>query len=216
MIRSEMHAGRDPRGAAGPVIEYEDPMERILAAAFRVVARDTISGTRMPAIAKEVNLSQGALHYYWESKENLLVNLLAWLLAAFREGRGITTGQKLPPAPPGDLEAGRKRQLDFLRLLITDEPEMTRVYYDFWVQAASSSGPLNEAMKAQFDGYREELKRTMLPDSPQADVLAGVVVGMLEGPAIQLLIDRSAFDLDAYVALVDGLITSLVAADQAG
>ncbi|MEA2641300.1 MAG: hypothetical protein QOF51_2694, partial [Chloroflexota bacterium] len=83
---------------SGPAVaEYPDPRERILVAAFRVVARDTISGTRMPVIAREANLSQGALHYYWESKENLLLNLLDWLLTAFREGRGISSGESVPP-----------------------------------------------------------------------------------------------------------------------
>lgn len=208
-----MNRREELRPAVEPIPGYDDPKERILAAAFRVVARDTISGTRMPAIAKEVQLSQGALHYYWGSKENLLLNLLDWLLRAFREGRGISTGQKVQEGSPGDLAAGRKRQLDFVRLLITEETEMTRVYYDFWVQAASASGPLNDSMRAQFDVYRGELKRTMLPaalSDPDLDLLAGVVVGMLEGPVLQLGIDADAFDLEAYIELIDGLIASTV------
>jgi TetR/AcrR family transcriptional regulator len=196
-----------------------DPRERILAAAFRVVARDTISGTRMPAIAREAGLSQGALHYYWDSKDNLLLNLLDWLLSAFREGRGIMSGASVPPAPAHDVAAGRTRQLALVRLLITREPEMTRVYYDFWVQAASRSGPLQESMRQELRRYRNELKRTMLPESHPGyddDVLAGFLLGILEGPLLQLELDEHAFDREGYLQLADRVMVDILGEAPAG
>jgi AcrR family transcriptional regulator len=194
------------------VSTYENPKERILAAAFSVVARDTISGTRMPVIAKEAGLSQGALHYYWESKENLLLHLLEWLLNAFREGRGITSGETVPPVAGGDPEAGVARQLALVRLLVTKEPEMTRVYYDFWVQAASRSGPLQESMRLELGRYRNAVKRAMLPGATteyDIEALAAVFLGMLEGPLLQLALDRSAFDHDEYLKVIERLMMQL-------
>jgi AcrR family transcriptional regulator len=194
------------------VSTYENPKERILAAAFSVVARDTISGTRMPVIAKEAGLSQGALHYYWESKENLLLHLLEWLLNAFREGRGITSGETVPPVAAGDPEAGVARQLALVRLLVTKEPEMTRVYYDFWVQAASRSGPLQESMRLELGRYRNAVKHAMLPGATteyDIEALAAVFLGMLEGPLLQLALDSSAFDHDEYLKVIERLMMQL-------
>jgi AcrR family transcriptional regulator len=205
------HKRASPGGTA--VTDYADPRERILAAAFRVVARDTISGTRMPVIAKEANLSQGALHYYWDTKENLLLNLLAWLLTAFREGRGISSGDSVPPAEAGEPAVGLARQMALVRLLITKEPEMSRVYYDFWVQAASRSGPLQESMRHELERYRSDLKRTMLPDShPEFDIdaLAAVFLGLLEGPLLQLALDGDAFDSDEYLKIAERLMSEAV------
>ncbi len=201
------------KSAAASAAAALDPRERILAAAFRVIARDTISGTRMPAIAREAGLSQGALHYYWESKDNLLVNLLDWLLDAFREGRGVMSGQAVPPSAPGDLAAGLERQIALIRLLVNKEPEMTRVYYDFWVQAASGAEPLDRSMAQQFNLYRAELKRGMLPAKTKSydlNVLAGVVVGLLEGPVIQLALDKRAFELEEYLSLTQSMLTEMI------
>ncbi len=205
--------GNTEGAGADALLESDDTMERIRVATFRVVARDTISGTRMPAIAREARVSQGALHYFYGSKEKLLLALLEWLLDAFREAHGLMSGRTVPRPTSGDLASGRRRQLEFLRLLVTEEREMTRVYYDFWVQAAVGVGALSDAMKAQFATYRDELKATMLPRdmSPvELELYAALVVGMLEGPVLQLMIDRDVFELEAYLDLCDRVIASML------
>jgi TetR/AcrR family transcriptional regulator len=194
-------------GETSPVAA--ESRERILAAAFRVVARDTISGTRMPVIAKEAGLSQGSLHYYWDSKENLLMGLLDWLLDAFREGRGITSGETVPPVRGHDPVAGVARQVELVRLLVTKEQDMSRVYYDFWVQAAAKPGPLQEAFRYEVGRYRAAIRSTMLPpSSPPAlvDPVAAVFLGLLEGPLLQLALQDDAFDHDRYLAVIERLM----------
>ena len=112
----------------------------ILEATFRVVAARTISGTRIPAIATEAEVSHGIIHYHFETKDKLLLSLLDWLLEAFRDFRGVTSGRRLTvPAQP-EPEAARRAYLDYVRMVIETDRDMARVFYDFWVQAVSGPG----------------------------------------------------------------------------
>jgi hypothetical protein len=106
------------------------------------------------------------------------------------------------------------RQLALVRMLITKEPEMTRVYYDFWVQAAARSGPLQDSMRHELGRYRTHIKRTMLPESCPEDAsetLAAVFLGLLEGPLLQLALDDAAFNSDEYLKIIERLMYAAVA-----
>ena len=61
--------------------------EKILNAAFRVVDRHTISGTRMHLIAEEAKMVQSNLHYYFKTKQDLMLALLRYLQQNFSESR---------------------------------------------------------------------------------------------------------------------------------
>ena len=83
-----------------------DARERILFATFDVVARNTINGTRMPMIARQAGISQGLIHYHFQTKEKLLIAMCKWLFASLREYRGVTTGRtvlRIDPATPEEL-----------------------------------------------------------------------------------------------------------------
>ena len=73
--------------------------EKILNAAFRVVDRHTISGTRMHLIAEEAKMVQSNLHYYFKTKQDLMLALLRYLQQNFSESR-----QAVLDKAPGTLE----------------------------------------------------------------------------------------------------------------
>lgn len=193
------------RGAAESAVpsgKVRESRERILAATFRVVARDAISGTRVPSIAIEAGVSQGILFYHFETKEKLLLSLLDWLLDAFRNYRGIVSERSIKPPTPPEPAAVQSAFLAYLRLLIEHEREMISVFYDFWVQAVSRRGPFEQLLQDQFRIYRNDVKGVLakrLRDHPDADVTAGIIVSLFEGAALQLTLDPDAFDMDAYL-----------------
>lgn len=189
-----------------------NPKDRILAATFRVVARKTISGTRIPAIAAEAGVSQGILFYYFETKEKLLLSLLDWLFAAFRSYRGISSRRRIDAPDPGSQADAKRAFLQYVQLLIEAEPEMIRVFYDFWVQAAGGSEPFETAVKSQFRVYRSDVAQMLSTDDhreDQIDVHSGLIVSLFEGAVLQLMLDRDSFDFENYMNHVSKFIDEL-------
>ena len=60
-------------------MESRETEEKILAAAFKVADRYALSGTRMHLIAEEAKLVQSNLHYYFKTKQDLLLALLQYI-----------------------------------------------------------------------------------------------------------------------------------------
>ena len=65
----------------------KDISKKILDAAMKVVAREKISGTRMHMIAKEANMSQANLHYYFSTKNDIMIALLDNIQEEFSNDR---------------------------------------------------------------------------------------------------------------------------------
>ena len=66
-------------------MEYDPTKEKIIQAALEVVAEKTISGTRMHLIAEAANMSTATLHYHFKTKDDLLKEMLHYLIESFRE-----------------------------------------------------------------------------------------------------------------------------------
>ena len=60
---------------------------KILDAAFEIVAKNKISGTRMHLIAKKAGVVQSNVHYYYPTKNDLLIALLDRIQKRFTEKR---------------------------------------------------------------------------------------------------------------------------------
>lgn len=61
-----------------------DTRERILRAAERLIAQGGVEGASTKAIAEAAGVRQGLFHYYFSSKEALLIELLKRQVAAFQ------------------------------------------------------------------------------------------------------------------------------------
>ncbi len=68
-----------PGRRSGPgQLDAAAPERRIVAAACRVIARKGVEATRVADIAREAGTSTGTVHYYFETKEDVLVAALRW------------------------------------------------------------------------------------------------------------------------------------------
>jgi AcrR family transcriptional regulator/transposase-like protein len=56
----------------------ETPEDRIRAAACRVIAERGVSSARIADIAEEAGLSPGSIHYYFRSKDDMLLDAFRW------------------------------------------------------------------------------------------------------------------------------------------
>jgi AcrR family transcriptional regulator len=178
-------------------MEQSDVKERILNAALRVVNRNTISGTRMHLIAHEAGMVQSNVHYYYKTKEELMLALQGYILdecTTFREREKRSCHEEL------------ESQLDVFfqqkKKLILNKGEYDFAEIDFWVQ-----GRINKEVREKFQNnyskWREEIRQVLdkycqYLDNCTRERLPYVVVSMLEGATIQYGIDSENFDIDGY------------------
>lgn len=186
-------------------MEQNGIKERILRAALKVVNRNTISGTRMHLIAQEAGMVQSNVHYYYKTKEELMLALQSYILeecTSFRERERYSCRD--------NLESQLEVFFDQKKKLILSKGEYDFAEIDFWVQGKINN-QVREKFKINYQEWREEIKQVLDKYSPGLDSLAReklpyVVVSMLEGATIQYGIDSDGFDIDRYFEICKRMI----------
>ena len=186
--------------------------ENIIDATLKVVKAHTISGTRMHLIAREAGMLQSNLHYYYKTKDELMLALQEQVLSKCLEIREDLRE---------DSEATFKGQLDIFiqqkRRFILEMPEYDYAELDFWGQ-----GRIDTQMKQNFiesfEGWREELRALLDRYVPHAServrtYLPYQIVSFLEGATIQYLINEKSFDLDSYFEFGKQMILDTIEKD---
>ena len=186
----------------------EDTKEKIVAGAYRALIRDGYANTTVKDIAAEAGVAPGLVHYYFATKEDLLV-------AAIDYGCEATTlaNQSLVSLAP--LDAARaafeneKRQL-------RSAPETYLLVFDMF--GVGLHNPAIAKAVRRFISERREMINAIggalleqAPSRPTVpiDAISSAVWGSVVGISLQKLVDPD-FDSDAALdALADMVFTYL-------
>jgi AcrR family transcriptional regulator len=184
--------------------------EQILKAAYEVALRGGIDGLTVRAVAARAKLSHGLVHFHFKRKSQLVLALLDWVLAT-------TTLLDIPPhianIPHAHdrLRALLRHEMDRL----AQEPRRIRLFFEYWA-LGTRDAPIRAKISAELDRYRAAF-RTMTEEMIRAeparcagvtaDGLAAVAVSFINGCAVQAMIDPGHFDLEEYLAAVEGIIS---------
>ena len=183
--------------------------EKILDATLRVIESHTISGTRISLIAKEADMLQSNVLYYYKTKEEILVAMQKRIMDIFpklREELRNNTEDTLESA----LEVFSKNEENLLK----NFPEYNHAEMDFWVQSRTDEDTRTRFSQS-YDLWRQEIRDVLVkyvPDLPDnlKEILPAQYVSMLEGFTIQYLIDENKIDMTEYFALSRQLILNMV------
>lgn len=174
------------------------PEDRILEAALHVVQKNTISGTRMHLIAQEGNMVQSNLHYYFKTKEDLLLGLQDKVLRKCLELR-----EEDREKAEDTLEAGLDIFFHQKQQFLEHYKQYDFAEVDFWVQARTNE-KIREAFIQSFSRWRSDIRELLDRYCPELSderrhMIPAVMVSMLEGATIQYLIDEDSFCLKNYL-----------------
>lgn len=184
--------------------------DRILDAALNVVREYTISGTRMHLIADQAQMRQSNLHYYYKTKDDLMLALQKKVLEKCKEIR-TNLGKNSSDTFDSQLDVFIEQK----KIFILKYKQYDFAEIDFWIQ-----GRIHTEMKTGFSssflGWREEILAILdqyIPTLPQTMriYLPFQIVSLLEGATIQYLIDEECFDLDVYFDSCKQMILNTVA-----
>jgi AcrR family transcriptional regulator len=187
----------------------DERREAILRAAFRVAARERLTGLTAQHVAREAGVSKGLVFFHFGSRDGLLVELLDWLLEHTVVARADDEVRALPTP--------QERLLEVIRRDVEALPrqrERVELFFDYWVMGTRHPG-VRDSIRAALDRYRDALRplaSEVVAADPEryagitADGLAGVAAGFIEGCALQVVMDPERFSvarsLDTLRALV--------------
>jgi TetR/AcrR family transcriptional repressor of bet genes len=185
---------------------------QIIKAAYHVAAARGLSGLTVRGIAARAGVSTGLVLFHFETKEQLIIALLDWLLET-------TTVLHI-----GDEIARITSPLDRLLALLQQEmdrlssaPDRIRLFFDFWARGIRHPG-IRRKMWRELARYRDAFRpmaEEVLRAAPErfrgvtAEGLAAVAVSFIKGCAVQSMIDPQRFDIAQYLAATNGLVGQL-------
>ena len=172
---------------------------RILNAALNVVAKHSISGTRMHLIAQEAGMSSANLHYHFATKDELLTDLIQQVQQIFTQRRGGAVAD-CEDTLEGHLRAFFRNKAN----QIAQWPDYDRVEFDYWVTSQSDE-KIRGLLQADFAAWHDDLVKVLrrfCPTMPEAQMalLAHLLISAMKGAAMQYLLSPN-FDLKDYFEL---------------
>ena len=186
--------------------------EQILRAAYEVASRKGIDGLTVRAVAARAKLSHGLVLFHFKRKDQLVNVLLDRVLATSLK---LHVSEEVAHIP---------RALDRLRALLrlemdrlSGDPRRTRLFFEYWALGTRHSA-IRAKISAELDRYRAAFRATtedILQAEPArftgvtSDGLAAVAVSFINGCAVQAMIDPEHFDINEYLAAVQGIIGRL-------
>ena len=191
-------------------------------AAYAVALRTGIAGVTLRAVAAQAGLSHGLLLFHFKRKDQLIAALLDRVLATTAmldlsadAVHGEVSTRRSAPARLGTL---LRKEVERL----ATEPRGMRLFFEYWalgVRKASIRAKIAAALERYRAAFRalaaellaaERIRDVDLPaPPPTADALAAVAVSLINGCAVQMMIDPDGFDTDAYLAAVESLIENV-------
>ena len=183
--------------------------EQILTAAYEVASRKGIDGLTVRAVAAKAKLSHGLVLFHFKRKDQLVNALLDRVLATTLKLHVPEDIARIPHALDR-LRALLRQEMDRL----SHEPRGIRLFFEYWARGTHHNAT-RVKISAALDSYRAVFRTTtedILRTEPArftgatSDGLAAVAVSLISGCAVQAMIDPDHFDINQYLAAVQGVI----------
>lgn len=135
---------------------------KIMGATYRALCEHGYANLTMQAIAEEYGKSTAAIHYYYDTKDDLLAAFLSYLLDKF-----IDRVHEVETTAP-------KERLDLLLDRLLTHREGSRDFMTAMLEMRAQA-PYNEAVREQFqrnDEYTRYLLKTVIVDGTDSGVFS--------------------------------------------
>lgn len=189
--------------------ERESAKERIIAAAFSVLAERGSAEASVKEVARAAGVAPGLVHYYFSNKGELLLEVVREACRAFRADMDRI---ELP-----DDGAERTRSLlSWSKAQALERPDWYRLLVELDALALRDPAVAREVslLKREVRDHVAGLVRAAEPRlGGAADSFAAVIIYAVDGLVVQYLIDRS-FDLDAGFAALESMLIATLSAVQ--
>lgn len=182
--------------------------EQVIGAAYELATELGLRAITIRDVAARAGMSTGLVLFHFKSKEQLVLELLDWVLettTALRVGPEI----EAIPLPLDRFVALLTQEMERL----SAEPARIRVFFEFW-SAGLWDPEIRSRMQPELDRYRAAflpIAAAVIEAEPErfsgvtAEALAAVAVSLIKGSAVQSLIEPT-LDLKTFLVTTDRLL----------
>jgi AcrR family transcriptional regulator len=185
----------------------ERARDRIVHAAYEVLAEKGYDATTFKEIARSAEAAQGLIHYYFGSKDRLLLEVLKEASTRTREEM-----QRFVAALPEERPRRGMSVLAQQKHRVSRQPEWYRLRYELFALGMRKPELLpsvGELLSKGRRGVGEVLVRLTGKEIADQEALSAVMLACFDGLALQKLSDPD-FDLDGAYRVLDRMIGSVV------
>jgi len=191
-----------------PSVEAER-REQILSAACEVVSEIGFKSLRVADVAGRAGTSTGTVHYYFDTKTELMRAAFEWNFTRSLERRRHLLEVETDP---------RQRLRAFVESYLPGDDETVRawrVWAELWVEALHDSGlqELNEQVYGEWRrivaGIIRDGQDAGLFREEDAVLAANALIGMIDGLALQVLLGSHSMTLERMRAVCEQTMRSL-------
>lgn len=177
----------------------------LLEAAFRLVGERGLEGLRTRDIAARAGVNISTLHYYFGTKDALLVALVAHTSQKF------AAGAEAQPGRPGSSEpAPLRAHLERAWSTFQSTPHLATVLQEL-VLHGQRDPATRAAFRGLYEGWNGMLEEVLRQENargalrPHLDARAGarIVTSFIMGAVVQLGVNPKAFDFDAVARALE-------------
>lgn len=184
-------------------MKKQSKKQKIIEAAAKVMADKGYEKASIKDIAKEAEITPGLVHYYFQSKEEILSELL--LEASNQYTRDMNSLTQTVPVEHISRVAIREP-----KNRIHNQPEWYKLRYELFaigLRNPNLTKGVNDIVENGRDGIASILT-SIFPESENVDSMAAILLACFDGLALQKLLDPE-FDLDKAYVVLEKLALSL-------
>jgi AcrR family transcriptional regulator len=176
----------------------------LVTAALRVIARDGVAAATTRAISAEAGMPQASFHYAFESRDELMREVVKLVVEG--EERAILPATA-PASPPPDLREALRAGLRYYFAGVAADPDHERAMFELSQYSQRTTGA-EQLARLQYESYfaladsalRAAAELTGTRWSRPVEEIARLLVGLTDGLTSTWLATR---DDDAAVRLID-------------
>lgn len=185
------------------IVDHEERREEVIAAVWRVIARDGLDASTIRAIAKETNSSAGALSHYFKDKDDILTYALKLSHRQIRERQN----RKLDGLE--GVAALRELVLDNLPLDEARELE-TRLEIGYWARSLTGA-EVREVQRAEAGVLHKRMvsliaeaqRRDEIDPAQSAPTIAEQLLALIDGLSLHALLYPERLSPQTQMTIVD-------------
>lgn len=199
------------------IVDRENKRKEILIAAMHVFARQGVSKTKMIDIAKEASIGKGTIYEYFLNKDDIFFESFRH----FMQQTDIIIARRLNNIqnPVAKLEG----YIDGWLESMSDSIDFVAIMMDYWaegIRAKNEDSIFN--LKKIYAEYRSAISDLLEEGialnkfkSMDTKITASILIGMLDGIALQWIMDRNLFQFNEVAeAVKKSFIQGLINHDQ--
>ena len=199
------------------IIDRENKKKEILIAAMGVFARQGVAKTKMIDIANEAGIGKGTIYEYYRNKDDIFIESFRY----FMQQTETIVAKRLQNIqdPVAKLEGYVDGWLESLANSI----DLVAIMMDYWAEGIRAKNEdtvfnLKKIYAEYRDAIRELLEEGMAMNqfrSMDTRTTASLLIGMLDGIALQWIMDRDLFQFTEIAeAMKKSFINGLINHDQ--